>query len=193
MAEQMYDWDDEFDPEAIDRIGPEEGCYHFAVVAVDEDGGRSGEMILDLEVLAGTTPGQEGRVHREYLTRTIKAMKRFHSLAIALGFVTVDQLKAMKESGERPAYDFTKAVGRQICAEIVSDTYQGKTKLKCGFNFYHPTHPRVEKWPKNAAMLKRAGIAVEQAKEADHSVPFKAEQRFEPAKPNTDNALDGVI
>lgn len=182
MSEQEYDWEDDFDPESFDRIGPDAGKYHMAIVGIDEDGGSRGEMIVDLEVLAGTTPKQEGRVHREYMSKTVKAMKRFHSLAIAIGFTTVEELKAMKERNERPKYDFTKAVGKQVCYELSEEEYQGKTRVKGDFNFYHVTHPKTEKWPKNAAMLERAGIKAPQP-----------ETRYEPEQASVDNALDGVI
>ncbi|MBR9800281.1 hypothetical protein GYB59_00645 [bacterium] len=182
MAEQQYDWDDDFDPESFDRVGPDPGKYHMAIVGIDEDGGNRGEMIVDLEVLAGDTPKQEGRVHREYLSKTVKAMKRFHLLAIAIGFTTVEELKAMKERGERPSYDFSKAVGRQLCYELNEEGYNGQKRVKGGFNFFHLTHPKVEKWPKNAAMLQKAGVAVP-----------PPEQHYQPPQGNTDNALDGVF
>ena len=185
MAEMEYDWDDDFDPESLDRIGPDAGKYHFAVVGVDEEGGKKGEMIIDLEVLAGTTPKQEGRVHREYLTKSIKAMKRFHSLAIALGMVTVEKLKEMKEANERPKYDFPAQIGKQLCAELFEEEYNGKPQIKCGFNFYHVTHPKVEKWPKNAGMLKKIGVTLPD--------PPPEQQSYQPPQANTDNALDGII
>lgn len=144
--------------------GPAKGRYHVMLVKCDEDGGEKGEMICDFEVLAGTTQNQDGLKHREYFQKTIKAMGRIHSLAIALGMITADELKAMQARGQSPNYDFEskadKSNGAQLCIGLEEEEYNGKVRVKANFNLFHLTNPKVADWPKNAGMLAKAGISI---------------------------------
>lgn len=140
--------------------GPAKGRYHVQVVNADEDGGTKSEMIIDFEVLAGTTPGQEGLRHREYFQKTVKAMSRIHTLAIALGMVTSDQIKDAQAKGASLTYDFESQVGKQLCISLSEEEYNGKTRCKVNFEMYHVANPKVADWPKNAGMLKSGGYDV---------------------------------
>lgn len=147
-------------PEQFDSAAP--GNFHMQLTSVDEDGGNDGSMICDFEVLAGSVDGQEGKTHREYFTKTLKSLSRVHALAVALGMVTSDQLKAMKSAGQSPVYDFPAQVGKQLCMGLATETNPNNQKqsIKCGFRMFHPADPIVATWPKNAAMLARAGIVL---------------------------------
>jgi hypothetical protein len=171
-------FDDGWSPDRVD--GPESGRYHVAISAIRENGGNRGEMIVDYEVLAGTTPGQEGRVHRDYFAVTIKAMSRIHQLAMAVGMITAEQIKTLMEANTPPSYDFEGfAVGRQIMVELTEDEYQGKKRVKCGFGIYSVNDSRVAKWPKNIAMAKAAGFEVNPGKATPPSA--------------TDDLFNGVV
>lgn len=149
---------DNFNADGFESAAP--GDCHALLSAVDEDGGNHGEMICDFEILASTTPDQEGKSHREYFQKTIKAFQRIHTLAVALGMVTVERLKEHKAAGTNPTYDFPAAVGRQLCIGLSDEEYNGKHRTKVNFNLYAVTDPRVASWPKNAAMLSEAGIVL---------------------------------
>lgn len=151
----------DYDPEKT-MLGPAAGKYHVCIVKVDEDGGKNGEMIVDYEVLAGSTPGQEGLVHRDYFSKKIKAMGRIHQLAMACHMITAQQINDLKEKGQSPSYDFVNdAVGKHIHVDLQDDEYNGKIRVKCGFGIFAVDDPKVASWPKNHGMLKSAGIAVE--------------------------------
>lgn len=185
-------FDENYDPANFDK--PAAGKYHVQIVRVEEEGGSRGEMIVDYEILAGTTADQEGKVHRDYYTKTVKAMSRIHQLAMACGMVTADELREMKKSGKSPVYDFEgAAINKQIFVELFDDEYEGKTRVKCGFGIYHPADPKVAKWPKNAKMLERAGYTVEpQKKPAPQPAPAPAATPA-PATSPDELDLDGVV
>ncbi len=149
---------DEFNDDGFNEPAP--GDFHMQLVAVDEDGGNKGEMICDFEVLAGSTPNQESKVHREYFQKTMKAFQRIHQLAVALGMITVDQIKELKAAGKSPTYDFPAAVGKQLCMGVIDDVYEGKHRNKCNFQMYRVDDEKVTSWPKNAAMLAKGGYVV---------------------------------
>ena len=148
--------DSKYDPDQYDSPAP--GRYHVAVVKVDESGGKKGEMIVDFEVLAGTTPNQEGRGHREYFQKTQSAMGRIHGLALALGMVTKDQLNQAKATGANLVYDFEAQVGKQLHLDLQESTYEGKVRVKVDFRMYKIDDPRCASWPRNVGMLAQAGI-----------------------------------
>lgn len=147
---------DNFDPDKFDQPAP--GRCHMLVDHVDEDGGDKGEMIVDFEVAAHTVPGQEGKKKREYFAKTPKAFGRIHQLAIALGMISSDQLKQLKAQGKSPNYDFPAQIGKQCHIDLQEESYEGKTSLKAGFRIYRIDDPKCAAWPKNAGMLKQAGI-----------------------------------
>lgn len=159
------EFDEGWNPDRADPPAP--GRYHVAIVALDENGGKRNEMVVDFEVLSGTVEGQSGRVQREYFQKTIKAMGRIHQLALACGMVTVEQLKAWKEAGTPPTYDFEgTAIGRQLMIELTEEEYEGKKRVRCGFSMFRVDDPKCASWPKNAKFLADAGIKVPDAKPA---------------------------
>ena len=147
-----------WDPDKFN--GPEGGRYHVRIAHIDEDGGEKGEMIADFEVLAGTTPNQEGLRHREWFYKTMKAMGKIHTFAIALGMTTADELKRMQAEGRSPTYDFEAKKGAHLCIELTPETYDGKTRQKTNFSLFHIASPKVANWPKNLGALKADGIVL---------------------------------
>lgn len=146
---------DDVNPEKLsggDR--PEAGNYHVLIVGADHYGGRNNEMLVDYEVLAGTTPGQEGKVHRDYYSKSEKAVGRILQLAVALGMTTVEELQRLKDAGKEPDLDFEKdGVGRQCCVAVENDEYEGKTRTKVNFGIWHVDDSRAATIPKHAAQL----------------------------------------
>lgn len=148
---------DDYDP-SKNFDGPAPGKYHVCVARIDEEGGKGGEMIVDFEVLAGTPANSEGRIHREYFQKSMKAFGRIHKFAMAIGLVTAEQLEDMKRRGVQPTYDFEKdGKDKQLCIEVIEDTYNGKTRNKVNFNMWRVDDSKVSGWTFNAAMLKAGG------------------------------------
>jgi len=142
------------------------GNYHFEVSGIDESGGKNGSMWVDCEVLAGSTPNQEGKSHREYFTwpaanqdpkAKAATAKRVLQFAIAVGLTTEEELKALKAAGKRPAIDFNLAVGRQFVGKLTEDKYEGKVNYKLGYDFWPIGHPSAAGIPLNAAKIAKAG------------------------------------
>jgi len=144
----------ETNPEKMDGFDrPAEGAYHFEVNAIEEDDPKSGCMYVDCEVLAGTTKNQEGKVHREYFSKTPKAFSRIAQFAVAVGLTTQDELKAAKESGQSPNIDMYLAVGRQFCGQLVGEEYEGKTRNKLNFNIWSTQSDKAKGIPLNKGKL----------------------------------------
>lgn len=181
------DWDG-------DVTRPNSGKYHVSVIRVEEEGGQRGEMLVDYEVLAGTTPKQEGMVHRDYFSKSAKALKRIHKFAIAVGMITADELDAMKERNEYPTYNFEEdAVGRQLCVELAEETYQGRTSVKCGFGMFRVDDPKVDQWPKHQALLSRCGYEIDKSMaSSSDQAPFDS-QGGQSVAVEDDDFLDGVV
>ena len=142
------------------------GRYHVQVISVVEESAKDGSMIVDFECLAGTTPGQEGRTHREYFHRSSASQSRALTFACAVKLTTQEEVKRLKEQGKGPDIDFNLAVGRQLCFEVKpAEAYKdaaGVTKIgspKVGFAFYSTDSPRVLGIPLNQGMLAKRGDA----------------------------------
>ena len=140
---------------------PIAGNYHVSIASVDEEGGNNGEMIVDFEVLAGSTKGMEGRNHRAYYSQTTAFAQYFHRLAVIAGLITAEDLAKKIDAKEAIEYDFTKTVGRQAMITIHEDEYNGKKNLKMSpFHIWSVEDPTCQTWPKNEKLLKKAGYKV---------------------------------
>jgi hypothetical protein len=194
---------EDYDPDFQGIDAPAAGKYHCYIARLDEDGGKKGEMVVDYEVLAGTTPNQEGKVFRDYFHKTIKAMGRIHQLAMALGLVTAEQIKDAKARGQALTYHFAEtAEGKHVMLDLYEEEYQGSMKTKCGYAIYSVTDPKCSGWPKNLGMLKAAGIDVPgpsangAAAKAPASTVAKPKAAAAPSRQvaaDIDNLLDGVV
>jgi len=98
---------------------PLPGRYHVLIkdAAHKEVNGKP-KVIMDFEVLAGTTPGQEGRTLTEFFAVTPKTVDMLRRLALVTG-----QLKP----GEPPkAIDFSRDIGKQLVVEVVPNKYENR-------------------------------------------------------------------
>lgn len=97
---------------------PLPGRYHAIVKEVDESMEKVDKIIVEFEVLAGTTPGQEGRVVTEYFAVTEKAIPRLQRLAVTLGL--------LKPGEDDRNVLFSDAIGRDLVIEVEPNEYTNK-------------------------------------------------------------------
>lgn len=142
----------------FDRVAP--GSYHFEITHVDEDGGKKGEMVVKLEVLRGNVSNQEGKEIALYFAKDLSsalAMRKILALAIATGLTTKQQLDQHKANGTSPTLDFNSVVGKQICCNLESNEYDGKTTTRLAWDeIYHPADKRANHIPLLMAKIKTA-------------------------------------
>lgn len=159
--------------EGFESVAP--GTYHVEVTAVEEDAvSKSGspQMVVDYEVLAGTVGGQEGKTHKDYYSRSEKALKRALMFAIATGLTSQEELKAAQQAGKSPVIDFTKAVGRQLVVEIEEETDQnGKARPKVAWGIWATNSPKAKGVPLNQGRLAELAEG-KPSEKADESSPF---------------------
>lgn len=153
---------DEFDPESvggIDKVAA--GSYHLQVVAVDPEGGKKGAMVVDFEVLGGTTPNQEGKVHQERFGTDLKKIiqKKRAAFAIATGIITMEMAKQAKAEKRDLEPNWEDAVGKQVCMNIV-ESEDGKYTNMNWDEIWHPADKKANHVPLNPGMIKRAGITL---------------------------------
>jgi hypothetical protein len=100
---------------------PLPGRYHVVVKDVNETFEKFDKVIIEFEVLAGTTPGQEGRVVTEFFATSEKALSRLQRLAIVLGL--------LKPGEEEKEIEFSDAISTQLVIEVEENQYEkdGKT------------------------------------------------------------------
>lgn len=111
---------------------PLPGRYHVVTRTVDDTFERSKSLVVEFDILAGTTADQTGKVHREYVPVDGKAAKRSLKLAIAVGIITEGDLAS--NSLDIP---FDQAVGRDLIIDLEDRTYQkdGETKKTVSATF----------------------------------------------------------
>ncbi len=156
---------DSFDPDNLGGFDfPAVGKYHVEANELDEDAvaksSGNPQMVVDFEVLAGTTADQEGVTGRIYYPLSADAKKFALGLAVALGLTTKEALTAAKKANKAPGIEFRDGAGRQFCLEVTLDNYDGKDRLKVEpFSVWHLDDPAAKDIPKNAAMLAQLGNA----------------------------------
>lgn len=156
---------DSVDPESVtgfDKV--EGGGYHASIVSYDTEGGKKGEMVVDFEILSGTTPNQEGKVHREFFKKEAKEVhvRKLLALAYATGALTPESAKQAKARGESVKPNWSGIVGRQVCFNLERTEFpegSGSFFTRVVWSeIYAVTDRKAFGIPKNAGMLKRAGI-----------------------------------
>jgi len=150
-----YEYDlDGFDPNKLDGPDrPEPGEYLFEVIEVQPEDPKSGALWADCEVCSGTTPGQEGKIHREYFALSPTALGRLMQFAVALGMTSAEELKRLKDTEKQWSTDWSPAIGRLFCGKLVPEEYQGKTRNKLNFNIWAIDSPKAKGIPLNEAKL----------------------------------------
>lgn len=130
---------------------PLPGRYHLNVKEVDETMDKFDKVIVEFEVLAGTTPGQEGRTFQEYFALTEKAIPRLQRLAIVLGLI--------KPGDPETDVSFSVGIGRQLVGEVEENDYekdgQKKKGVRLGYlNYWSIGNKAVDDVPLNRDALQ---------------------------------------
>lgn len=172
------------------------GKYHFSVSEVLTET-KKGESIdgfaCELDILAGTTPGQEGKTMLIYFNNpsgTSEEARRIAQQLQTAFFIAVGIIDKTK-LGESAEVELTDAVSRQFVMEVepkkekdAEGNYtvtSDKFMRACYSNCYHVDDPDVAKVPKNADALEM--IPAELRRPADY-FDFKAShKKAAPAKP----------
>lgn len=160
---------DDVDPEKLggSGSGPMPGLYHGEVNKVDEaaNAGNKVLMVVDVEVLAGTTPNQEGRISKIFFDHvgkdrdaTIVCQRRKLQFALAVGITSAEELKALKEQRKPFKPNWNLAVGRQFCFEVEKSD-KSKTGTSVGFGIWSLDDPKSANIPKNQGKLAKQGDA----------------------------------
>lgn len=189
-----------------DRVEP--GKYHCIVMALNEDGGKNGEMVVDFEILRGTTANQEGRSHRELFKKDVKSVqiRKFLALAIACGLTTREQIEELKAKGERPMFDWQQCVGKQVCMHLEENEHQGKTYVRLAWDeIWRLDDKRANSIPLHAGFLKTSGIMLPPTRNIDgilsksQTPPSTLQQKKttgteqQAPKPSADEVLAGIV
>ncbi len=147
---------------------PLPGWYHVVVQDCEETILVSGQektkgeeypvVKVDVEILAGKPAEQEGKKDDEALFLEGKDEgKAVGMFAVAVGLVTVKQLKAAQQSGEDIDIDWSEAIGRQLCMELIPDKKQADKGypgcVRCNCRYYAVDDPAVKDIPKNLSEL----------------------------------------
>lgn len=192
----------------FDKVEP--GYFHFVITALDEEGGKKGEMVVDMDVLRGSVPGQEGKSHRENFSRELKStpIRKLLALAIACEITTKEDLDKMRAAGTRPELDFSLCVGKQVCARIETNEHQGTIYHRVAWDeIWHPTDKRANRTPLAMDWIKSGGYVLPEGRNPDGVLAAKADTTSKPpagkkttgleqpaqTKETADDPLAGVV
>lgn len=133
---------------------PKDGRYHVVVQSVDDSLQKHTEaIVMEFQVLKGTMPGQEGKVHKEFFSTKDAAADRLSRAAIALGLI--------KPGDPEMEIQFSQAIGRQVIIEVKESEYQGKKYMRMTFMGIWPIgHKEVNDVPLDREALKVAAANV---------------------------------
>lgn len=135
------------------------GEYHMLVESVNEDGGEKGEMLVELQILRGTTPGMESKRYQEKFSKDLKKwpLRKMTAFALAARLITKEEL----EKNKSPEIEWTEARGRTICMSLENNEYEGKNYTRLAWdNIWSPIDKRASHIPLHAEALKRDGLAL---------------------------------
>lgn len=166
---------DDFDPDEVggkDTVQP--GEYHMLVESVDEEG-EGGAMVIELQVLRGTTAGQETKL---FTLRLKKDYGKWHqrklaAFAIAARLRTAKQIKENKEQRRSDPIDWSQAVGRSICMKLEKSD-DGKWINLAWDSIWMPEDKRAGQIPLHPATVQREKIALPSTRHIDGCLAPKA-------------------
>ena len=143
---------------------PLPGRYHVVVKHADDSMEKVDKVIVEFQVLSGTTPGQEDKVITEMFALTEKAVVRLERLAVCIGL-----LKCGQDDVE---IDFAQAEGRQLVIELAERSYEkdGQKKTIVALTFagmWSVGNPAVEDVPKNHDAIRLMQEAGQTANDGD--------------------------
>lgn len=133
---------------------PLPGRYHVKVDEVDDTFRDADSLVVVFTILAGTTPGQEGKQFKEFIGVQGKAAKR------SLRFARAVDLIQSSDLGKPARIDFKKTEGRQLVVDVEPHSYtnrKGKSvdTVRVEFMGFHSVFsPAVESVPKDEDALK---------------------------------------
>ena len=161
----------------------EAGTYHFAVNEVYEGTSAKGTVIqgftVDLQVMAGTTEGQEGKLlslaffnpnlsHKEEAQRIARQAQA--------AFLIATNLLDPSKLGSKVSIDLSKAVGTQIIATVDVNDYNGQQNLRLKFaDVFHIDDPRTKRMPKDASATEI--IPAENRKDESYFAPLQKKSK----------------
>lgn len=132
----------------LDELGsnrPAPGIYHVMVNDATEKsrppekgGGRY--VQVDMQVLNGTVPGQEGKTITQffYLDGKQAALDNLLKFLMCTGVIHENEAKDIDFQTDLP--------GSQLVVEAERDEYQGKSRIKLSFGGFWPVdHPEVKR------------------------------------------------
>jgi hypothetical protein len=120
---------------ANDLVGfdqPKPGRYHVVARGVDDTFKKAPtSLIVELEILAGTTPDQGGKTFREFIPVDGVGAKRSLKFALACKLITECDL------GKVVDISFERAIGCQLVVDLEDDEYEknGETKKSVSVTF----------------------------------------------------------
>ena len=100
------------------RNEPKPGQYHVRITGFNDTFEKVDKIIVTMEVLAGTVPGQEGKEHTEFFPTTEAAMPRLNLLGMVTGVVP---------PGQRGSLDDSNMVGRQLVIVLEQRERDGRS------------------------------------------------------------------
>lgn len=133
---------------------PLPGRYHVKVEEVDDTFRDADSLVVVFDILAGTTPGQEGKQFKEFIGVQGKAAKR------SLRFARAIDLIQSADLGKPARIDFKRAEGRQLVVDVEPHKYtnrKGKDvdTVRVEFMGFHSVFSQaVESVPKDKDALK---------------------------------------
>lgn len=175
------------DKKSVDDVGfaePLPGRYHVVVSNVDASCVKFPKaIVVEFEVLAGTTPGQVGRKHLEFLSLAEAAQDRLLRFALATGILL---------PGEERDVVFSESTGKQVIIELEDHTYQGKTTRRIPFAGFWPIgHKDHLDVPINQEALKAHKEGKRLATSAGNWTAQHTDTQAEPAAATGTHALGG--
>jgi hypothetical protein len=147
---------------------PLAGRYHVVVKDVDETFEKFDKVVVEFEVLAGTTPDQEGRTISEFFSLSEKALVRLQRLAIVLGLLKPDE--------EEKEVEFVQGEGRQLVIEVEDNEYEKDGEKKKGvrvsfLGMWSLANKQVADVPRDEEAVK-----VSQLRQAEEKAPAPAKE-----------------
>jgi len=122
------------------RDEPKPGQYHVRITGFNDTFEKVDKIIVTMEVLAGTVPGQESKEHTEFFPTTDAAMPRLNLLGMVTGVVP---------PGQRGTLDEANMVGRQLVIVLEQRERDGKSYTNITWDgMYSLTNPAVATVPK---------------------------------------------
>ncbi len=191
----------------LDSTGVNPGRGMVLIKSFGEFTGKSGEHIVEMEVVAWSVTAQDGSrpdvgkpfTHRIF-TDTSKGewqaaqlAAQLAQLAMATGMITPDQADAMIKTGNSPELDFAAhcSEGVPVYVELTLETDKKDENKKYvnvakkGTAIYHVGDPRCKGWPMNQGVLNRFASRVGAYKPLGSTVSQSA------SKPSSD-PLGGI-